>query len=348
MSKFDLSIIIPVLNEAGSLPLLFSDLARQTGVPFEVIVADGDSTDATVSIAREWFDSGRLSGRCLTGPPGRGRQLNAGAKTATTEWLLFIHADSRLHDAQHLQKAMAYLASCQKTAGSDDLAGRFALSFETPGGQKGFGLNYYEIKARLGRVGCCIHGDQGMLIKRSFFNRIGPFREDLPVMEDTSLAEIIREQGQWVLLPVEIVTSARRFQTEGLKARQTLNALMMNFLSIGWLDFFVHAPELYRRQDKSAPLDLKPFFELIRELLNQLPLRDRLRLWLATGRYVRGQAWQLGLLLDCRRSSRDGNLNPQLNGSWLNWFDRWFDPVTDNLVGNVLSAMLVRSWFACQ
>ena len=223
----------------------------------------------------------------------------------------------------------------------------FSLSFEVPDGQKGFGLNYYETKARLGRVGC-IHGDQGMLMKRSFFDRIGPFREDLPVMEDTSLAEVIRDQGQWVLLPGEIVTSARRFQTEGLKARQTLNALMMNFLTIGWLDFFAHAPELYRRQDKSATLDLKPFFQLVRELLRQLPLRDRMRLWLATGRYVRGQAWQLGLMLDCRRSCRAGDLNSLQNCSWLNRFDRWFDPVTDNLVGNVLSAGLVRAWFACQ
>ncbi len=347
MSKFDLSIIIPVLNEAGSLPLLFSDLAGQTGVSFELIVADGDSTDATVAIAKEWFDSGRLSGRCLTGSPGRGRQLNTGAKAATREWLLFIHADCRLHDAQQLQKALTYLSSCQEKAGSDDIAGRFTLSFAVPDGQKGFGLNYYETKARLGRVGC-IHGDQGMLMKRSFFDRIGPFREDLPVMEDTSLAEVIRDQGQWVLLPGEIVTSARRFQTEGLKARQTLNALMMNFLTIGWLDFFAHAPELYRRQDKSATLDLKPFFQLVRELLRQLPLRDRMRLWLATGRYVRGQAWQLGLMLDCRRSCRAGDLNSLQNCSWLNRFDRWFDPVTDNLVGNVLSAVLVRAWFACQ
>ncbi|TFH61439.1 MAG: glycosyltransferase, partial [Candidatus Zixiibacteriota bacterium] len=96
MPNHELSIVIPTLNEAEALPLLLSDLARQQGVSFEVIVADGDSADATCQIANQWFSSGRLQGSCHVGPSGRGRQLNAGAELTTSAWLLFLHADSRL------------------------------------------------------------------------------------------------------------------------------------------------------------------------------------------------------------------------------------------------------------
>jgi len=177
---------------------------------------------------------------------------------------------------------------------------------------------------------------------------VGPFREDLPVMEDTTLAEQIRNQGEWLLLPGEIFTSARRFATEGWRARQTLNALMMNFLAIGWLDFFARAPEVYQQQDKTKPLQLAPFFRFIDELLSVMSARQRRSLWLATGAYVRGQAWQLGLALDCRKAYKKNAEHLQRPGPCLNWFDRWFDPLTNHRVGCAVTALLVRLWFARQ
>jgi hypothetical protein len=167
-------------------------------------------------------------------------------------------------------------------------------------------------------------------------------------MEDTSMAEAIRSAGQWLLLPGEIVTSARRFQVEGLKSRQTLNALMMNFLSIGWLDFFDKAPNLYRQQGRSQPLQLFPFFLLIKDLMRRMPLSRQWSIWLATGQYVRSQAWQIGLMLDCRSAFRRGVTPQQAAGCWLKWFDRWFDPLTNHYVGYALTALLVRLWFAWQ
>ncbi|MGK2943950.1 MAG: TIGR04283 family arsenosugar biosynthesis glycosyltransferase [Desulfuromonadales bacterium] len=304
MPEPDLSIIIPTLNEAEALPLLLDDLVRQQGVSFEVIVTDGGSLDATCQLANTLFSSGRLSGRCHVGPPGRGRQLNAGVFLANAEWLLFLHADSRLTDVNQLQKALDCMRMHQQRDASDSSSGRFALCFDPPD-KNNFGLFFYQIKARLGRPGC-IHGDQGLLLTKAFFNRIGPFREDLPVMEDTCLAEDIRIHGQWLLLPEEIETSARRFQAEGMKARQTLNALIMNFLAIGWLEFFQKAPDIYRRQDHAQQLQLSPFFLLLRELFREMPLRSRWAIWLATGQYVRSQAWQIGLALDCRNAFRKG------------------------------------------
>ncbi len=346
MPKPDLSIIIPALNEAEALPLLLRDLSLQKGLSFEVVIADGGSLDATCSLAKEFFVSGRLLGSCQTGPSGRGIQMNSGVLSSSSAWLLFLHADSRLDDANQLQKALGFMQSQQQQKASDALAGHFSLRFDAAAGE-GFGLFYYEIKTSLGRSGC-IHGDQGMLITRSYFNKVGLFRQDLPIMEDTSLAEKIRATGQWLLLPGEIVTSARRFQVEGLKARQTLNALMMNFLAIGWLEFFARAPEIYRQQDRTQPLELSLFFNLIRDLFGEMPIRRRWDIWLATGGYVRSQAWQIGLALDCRKAFREGADFEPCTGRWLNWFDRWFDPLTNHVAGRTLTALLVKVWFVWQ
>ncbi|MDH3454828.1 MAG: TIGR04283 family arsenosugar biosynthesis glycosyltransferase [Desulfuromonadales bacterium] len=342
----ELSIIIPTLNEARSLPLLLGDLVRQQGVVFEVIVSDGCSSDATCQLANELFDSGQLLGACHVGPSGRGRQLNAGASLASSAWLLFLHADSRLGNTHQLQEALEFMRVHQQREASDLSAGRFALRFDPPD-EEGFGLFFYETKARLGRPGC-IHGDQGLLLTKAFFQRVGPYREDLPVMEDTCLAEAIRAHGQWLLLPGELVTSARRFQAEGLKSRQTLNALMMNSLTIGWLEFFTRAPDIYRQQDRNQPLQLQPFFSLFKDLFAEMTPRRRWTIWLATGTYVRSQAWQIGLALDCRQAFRNGVDRQPLAGCWLKWFDRWFDPATNHRAGHVLTALLVRLWFAWQ
>ncbi len=343
----DLTIIIPTLNEEQVLPLLLSDLARQQGVTSEVIVVDGGSTDASCQIASQLFDSSRLTGACRPGPRGRGCQLNAGAAEAKAEWLLFLHADSRLHDVNLLQRALEFMRSHRQRLASDALAGRFALRFDRPEGGVGCGFYFYEVKAALGRAGC-IHGDQGLLLSRSFFQSIGPYREDLPVMEDTALAETIRKAGHWLLLPGEIVTSARRFRVEGLRARQTLNALMMNFFAIGWLEFFVRAPGVYRQQDRTQPLRLRPFYRLAKELLGELPRRERWSVWLATGEYVRSQAWQIGLAMDCRKAYRRGCRTVPAQLCWLNFFDRWVDPLTDHGFGRAVTALLVRGWFCWQ
>ena len=120
----------------------------------------------------------------------------------------------------------------------------------------------------------------------------------------------------------------------------------MNFLAIGWYDFFAEAPRIYRQQAKTQALQLKPFFDLIAKLLGNMSRQRRCRLWMATAAYVRGQAWQIGLWLDCRKAYRQGLREPPLN--WVNWFDRWFDAVTDNCMGKFLTALLVRFWFMLQ
>ena len=84
------SVIIPVLNEREYLPTTLATLSGQEWV-YEVIVADGGSTDGT----RDWLAQ-RRNVRVLDTPRGKGSQLNDGAKVATGDTLLFLHADCSL------------------------------------------------------------------------------------------------------------------------------------------------------------------------------------------------------------------------------------------------------------
>lgn len=337
---FDLSIIIPVLNEAATLDVLFAALARQEQVTFEVVLADGGSADGTAERAASLASECPFLCRVIRSGKGRARQLNAGARVATAETLLFLHADSDFPDPLALRKGLEALREC----GYERAAGHYALRFALPVESYGFGYYFYECKARLDRQECT-HGDQGFMLRRSFFAEIGPFDESFPLLEDTRLADAVRRGGGWLLLPAEIVTSARRFEVEGLAERQTLNALIMNFAAIGWDDFFRAVSTLYRRQDLACRLRLLPFFRAIRKLLLQLPWRQRFALWYRTGVYVRPNAWQLAFALDAHRNFRRGLPAGGGRTPLLDWFDRWYGPLTDHPPGRLAAAGLVWLWF---
>lgn len=336
----DLSVIIPTLNEAQYLLLLLADLAAQTGVSLEILVSDGGSTDGTREVAHSTMTRFGLAGEILNGDPGRGRQLNHGAAQSSGKWLLFLHADSRIQNPTALAEGLVLLRSQQNAR----LAGHFSLHFDLPAEPRDFGCYLCEVKARLGLPGT-IHGDQGFLLPKAFFAELGGFREDLPVMEDTLLAECIRSAGGWQLLPATIVTSPRRFQSEGFRARQSLNALLMNFAMIGWDKPIRQAPDAYPPQARTRPLELAPFLRLVDSCLKELPLRDRARIWYRTGNYVCGNAWQLALWHQARRGFASGcpASTVPLEPVWR--FARYSDLLVDHPPGRLAAALLAWLWF---
>jgi rSAM/selenodomain-associated transferase 2 len=344
IALLELSIIVPLLNEAETLPALFAMLSRQERVAFELILADGGSTDGTEKRAQELADELSFPCRIVRSGKGRGRQLNAGARQARSETLLFLHADSTFPGPLALRRGLDALAKALVRRGDGRAAGRFALRFDVPPERYGFGYYYYECKARLGRPEG-IHGDQGFLLPRTFFDSLGGFDETLELLEDNRFAEAVRREGEWLLLPAEVVTSARRFETEGLYERQLLNALVMNFAAIGWDDFFRAASGIYRQQNITGRLRLLPFFRTIRDLLRQLPVCRRFELWYRTGCYVRPNAWQLAFTLDARRNFRRGLPAGKGRTPLLDCFDRWYGPLTDHLSGRLAAAGLVWLWF---
>lgn len=339
-----LSIVVPVLNEEEVIDDLLACLQDQQGIDFELLLCDGGSTDGIRSRVEAFSTRSPFPIELVSCPKGRARQLNAGALLARGCYILFLHADSQFRHPRALSRAVADL--CGAMAGSQDrcVAGHFRMRFSRCSPDPSFAYFYYEAKARIDRTGCT-HGDQGFLFSRDSFARVGPFDETVPVLEDTLLADKIRRCGRWQLLPDEIWTSGRRFETEGMAPRQTLNALIMNFSSIGWDAFFNEARQLYRQQDRCGRLHLTPYFRKIRSLLGELPRRQRFRLWYATGGFVRSHAWQIAFWAATRKTYSRGLCHEEVNTGSVDRFALWFDRLTDNPPCRLAAAGLTWGWF---
>ena len=162
-----LAVVIPTLNAARDLP---ASIAALRGNPDEVVVADGGSTDDTVSVA------GKLGARAVIAPRGRGAQLAAGVVAARGDWLLLLHADTRL-DPAWAEAAQGHMRSRPDAAGYF----RFALDTEDPRARR-----LERLVAWRCRVLALPYGDQGLLLPRALLDAAGGIRP-LPLMEDVDL-----------------------------------------------------------------------------------------------------------------------------------------------------------------
>lgn len=191
-----LSVIVPVLNEADGIGRLLDALQPLRERGHEVIVADGGSTDGTAERCRDRVD------RCLTAPPGRAAQMNAGAAIAIGDRLLFLHADTRLPpDADRLVAD----ALAERSWGRFDvrIEGRHPLLPVVA-----WGMN---LRSRLTGVAT---GDQAMFCTRAAFDAAGGF-PPLPLMEDVALSKRLRARGWPACLRARVVTSGRRWERDG-------------------------------------------------------------------------------------------------------------------------------------
>lgn len=338
MSKLpELTIIVPTLNEVATLPLLIDDLAAQQGVQFSLIISDGGSVDGTIRAAAQTT----FPVRVIEGPAGRPGQINRAAALVDSRWLLLLHADSRLPDRHALRSALELLNATALIHGDNAVAGRFRLCFANDGNltdQQRFRL---EQKARLNRPGC-IHGDQGLLLATSRYRACSPLSTAMPMMAETMLADQLLASGSMLLFPHDIVTSTRRFTAEGLAARQTLNALIMNAAAIGWPAFFTSALPLYRAPaETTKPLPLAEILNQINQLLGQETPVERRRIWRATGAYVAANVWQLAFRLDLLRP----RLAMQPPTPVLNRYDRTLSPLVNSRLGQCLAQWLTWCWF---
>jgi rSAM/selenodomain-associated transferase 2 len=310
------------------LPALLQDLSRQQQIALQIVVADGGSSDDTVAIARSAGVDVVASAR------GRGVQMNAGSRRASSDFLLFLHADSALPDPLLLAEALTTLREAIARRGDANVAGHFPLRFADASPQHATFYRYVEGKTRLNRP-FTINGDQGLLIARSFFDQLGGFDEGLAFLEDQRIAAQIFARGQWLLLPGSIVTSARRFETEGIAERYALMAVIMGLYAGGADDFFRAAPQIYRAP--TGRLDLRSQLEAIERYLRGLGFAPRWRLLLKIGGFVRDNAWQLAYRRDV--------LAQDDARSRLRRFDRWIAPMLRNPVATIAGAVLARGWF---
>jgi rSAM/selenodomain-associated transferase 2 len=220
-----LSVVIPVKNEARTLPLTVPPLL-QAGC--EVIVADGGSDDGTAQVAHE------LGCRVVLTRPVRGRQLNAGGALARGEWLLFLHADTRL--------PTSFRTDIPETLAGGAIMGAFRLRIDAPGwGLRGvaWGAN---LRSRWLQLP---YGDQGLFLRTEAFHRLGGFRP-WPLLEDLEFCQRMKRHGPIALAPTAVHTSARRWQHLGVGRTTLINQLVL--LRYWWGETPGSLADFYRRQ----------------------------------------------------------------------------------------------------
>ncbi len=186
-----LSVIIPTLNEAEEIERTLDSLRRAAGV--ETLVVDGCSTDGTAEIAR------RAGVEVVDAPRGRASQMNAGARAATGEFLLFLHADTRLPEG--FDRPVKELLATGRF-----VAGAFRLRIDGPSRS----LRLIESVANWRSTRLQMpYGDQAIFLRADLFHAVGGYG-DLPFMEDFELVRRLRRLGRIGVLRESVVTSARR------------------------------------------------------------------------------------------------------------------------------------------
>jgi rSAM/selenodomain-associated transferase 2 len=194
-----LSIIVPVLNEAGFIVSHLSALQSLRALGSEVIVVDGGSDDGTVALA------GPLADRVLTSARGRATQMNAGATCANGEILLFLHADCALPaDADRL----IFAALAGAAAGW----GRFDI--EIDGRHPLLPLIAWSMNRRSRLTGIAT-GDQAIFVRRDWFVAAGGFPE-IALMEDIALSAALRRRASPCCLDARVRASGRRWERQGV------------------------------------------------------------------------------------------------------------------------------------
>ncbi len=193
----EVSVVLPVLDEIARLPGQLVSLLGHPGLD-EVIVADGGSRDGTRELAAA-FPGVRL----VDSPPGRARQMNAGAALARAETLLFLHADVGLpHDAvQHIRAALV---------DPGVVGGAFKTHTVPDGGRWHLGrlLRLADGRSRYTRHP---YGDQAPFVRAAAFRALGGY-PDQPLMEDVEFSRRLVRRGRVARCSAEVRVSGRRFQ----------------------------------------------------------------------------------------------------------------------------------------
>lgn len=218
-----ISVVIPTLNAGEGLSACLSALvpAAVEGLVREVIVVDGGSSDRTLKIIEQ------SGAEVVHSAPGRGEQLSIGAAQARQPWLLFLHADTVLETGW--ERDVYALIERVDSGRREATAAAFRFTLD----DQGFWPRMIEFGVA---VRCALfrmpYGDQGLLIPRSLYQRVGGYSR-LPLMEDVDLARRIGRRRIMVLRS-RAVTSAVRYRRDGYfrRSARNLSCLTLFFLRV--------------------------------------------------------------------------------------------------------------------
>ena len=189
-----LSIVVPALNEASGIRAALQALAPLRARGHEVIVADGGSSDQTVALARPLCD------RLVCSARGRAVQMNAGARAASGDALVFLHADTRLPEGA--EEAIFEGLRRRRWGRFDvDIEGRHPLLRVVAAAMN--------LRSRLSGIAT---GDQAIFVRRGAFAGF----PEIALMEDVAFSKAMKRDGRPACLRTRVATSGRRWESRGV------------------------------------------------------------------------------------------------------------------------------------
>ncbi|MFM7331323.1 MAG: TIGR04283 family arsenosugar biosynthesis glycosyltransferase [Brachymonas sp.] len=198
--SLQLRIVMPVLNEGAALAMRLAELQSLRSQGAELVLVDGGSQDENWARARPWVDC------LLASAPGRALQMNAGALTCNlrpAQAVLFLHADTALP-----LDALRLIESALATRPW----GRFDVRLDAPGWKFRMIETMMNLRSRFSGIAT---GDQAIFVRREAFESVGGFPVQA-LMEDIELSSRLRRLSRPACLKDRVVTSARKWQKNGV------------------------------------------------------------------------------------------------------------------------------------
>ncbi len=220
-NKIYLSIIIPTLNEERFIRRAI-DSARHPGT--EIIVVDGNSQDKTVEIAAS------SGAKVIKTMANRAMQMNAGASIAQGHVLLFLHADTLIQSDNYFENIFDTFSNPNIVGG--------AFSFKTTVNSIGMQLLEWTVKFR-SKVSQLPYGDQALFVRKDLFITMGGFPE-VDLGEDYYFIQKLKEQGKLCHLPINAITSARKWENQGLIKTTLSNIIALIGFKLGVSNKFLY------------------------------------------------------------------------------------------------------------
>ncbi len=220
LASAKISIVIPALDEAATITKIIASIHSLPQV--EILLVDGGSSDSTIKIAQE------LGVRVLSSPKGRAHQMNVGAKAATGEILLFLHADTIL-PLGFEQMVRSTLQPPLEESRTPPVAGAFTLQIDDSMSSL---RSIERLVAWRSKWRQMPYGDQAIFLTAETFRSVGGFAE-MPIMEDFELIKRLQRLGRIEILAAPVITSARRWLQRGVWQTTLINQAIVIGYSIG-------------------------------------------------------------------------------------------------------------------
>lgn len=211
-----LSIIIPTLNEAENIDRLLKRVNPSLGEEVEVIVVDGGSTDDTVKRSQA------LGATVYQTEKGRAKQMNLGATKARGDVLYFIHSDTL--------PPVSFKTDIEEAINNGFEMGCYRFKFDSNHPLLKINSFFTRFSNMWSRG-----GDQSLFIKKQIFESLAGYKEEFVIMEEYDLLRRARDLNcTFIIMPKDIVVSARKYDDNNYFRVQIANLVVYNMFRFGY------------------------------------------------------------------------------------------------------------------